>query len=455
MPKNPFVHRLKMTPNQRLQVVVMTCSLIAPIRFMLALAALLVAWLCGAIFTIGIPSDFSQPISKFRQSLYNLLRLMGRGILTIVGVTIEIKGKRVTSSEAPILIASPHTSHMDILLWFVTGDLPAAMSKQENFKLPIFGTLLRAVQPVFVTRTEEKSRSQALNRLRDRVSSPDRWPQVIIFPEGTCHNGKSLIKFQRGAFVVGVPVQPMVVHFVNDFDYTSWTEVSESALKLIWIMLCQFRTKVVVHYLPVYHPNKEEIVDANLYAENVRRKISSHQHLPYSEFSYEDRILMRHARKLGFPVESAVVEFHRIRARFGLRLEDLRRLLNEFAKVTSLRPEADVSDFSNFLGVPDHLPCMKSLLSLYDVNNSGTISFQDYVVGYSSVSSFCDDDVDLQDKIKEIVLGDNLKDDTELNELVKSIKLHCEINSSNIDELRMTRPEYFQLFKFCFAAMKR
>jgi hypothetical protein len=28
------------------------------------------------------------------------------------------------------------------------------------------------------------------------------WPQVLLFPEGTCTNGKALIKFKSGAFQV-------------------------------------------------------------------------------------------------------------------------------------------------------------------------------------------------------------------------------------------------------------
>ena len=62
----------------------------------------------------------------------------------------KVSGVRSSAAEAPILIGCPHSSYLDILYWFIGGDLPTAMSKQENLKLPIFGTLFKAVQPVFV-----------------------------------------------------------------------------------------------------------------------------------------------------------------------------------------------------------------------------------------------------------------------------------------------------------------
>ena len=37
--------------------------------------------------------------------------------------------------------------------------------------------------------------------------------QVAIFPEGTCNNQRGLNVFKAGAFLPGVPVQPVVFRF--------------------------------------------------------------------------------------------------------------------------------------------------------------------------------------------------------------------------------------------------
>jgi len=219
------------------------------------------------------------------------------------------------------------------MYWFIGGDLPAAMSKQENLRLPIFGTLFKAVQPVFVQRTDIKSRAKALNMLKDRVTSPGKWPQVLLFPEGTCTNKSSLISFKRGAFAVGVPVQPIAVRWEVPFDYVTWTEISSGAIKLIWITLCQFRTTLKVDYLPVYKPNEDEVNDASLYAENVRKTLASHFGVPTSEYSYEDRQLMRCAKKINFPQEHAAVEFLRAKKLYGVDLAFALDVLKQFSKV--------------------------------------------------------------------------------------------------------------------------
>lgn len=397
---NPFVHRMELERRDKVQIFLMSITL-APIRFVLAFGLLLIAWLMGALFTLGASSDFSHPISPTRQRLYNTLRRTGRLILFFLGITIEQRGERVSSARAPILIGCPHQSYLDILLWFVSGDLPAAMTKQENLKLPIFGTLFRAVQPVFVQRTDAKSRASALCRLRERVSSSQNWPQVIMFPEGTCHRPDRLISFKKGAFAVGVPVQPLLATFRHPrFDYTTWTEVSESGLWLVWVALCQLRTLVTVEYLPVYEPSQEEREDPGLYAENVRRHLAAHLGVECSDHSYEDRQLMRAARKLGFSEEHAAVEFVGLRSRHRqVTYERCRSLLAEFAAMTS-QHDARCGDVARRLRLPADYPPLRALFARYDVTKTGRVGFSDYVRGRlrvdeesAAIVTYNDDDV--------------------------------------------------------------
>ena len=130
---------------------------------------------------------------------------------------------------APLLLRAPHFGIYCIL--FDTFIQIAQLVCKKNY---------------FSQRTDIKSRAKALNMLKDRVTSPGKWPQVLLFPEGTCTNKSSLISFKRGAFAVGVPVQPIAVRWEVPFDYVTWTEISSGAIKLIWITLCQFRTTLKV-----------------------------------------------------------------------------------------------------------------------------------------------------------------------------------------------------------------
>ena len=68
-------------------------------------------------------------------------------------------------------------------------------------------------QPVFVYREDKNSRQNTVAELKRRAHSNGRWPQFLIFPEGTTTNGKALISFKPGAFIPSMPVQPVLIRY--------------------------------------------------------------------------------------------------------------------------------------------------------------------------------------------------------------------------------------------------
>ena len=59
-------------------------------------------------------------------------------------------------------------------------------------------------------------------RLVARVRDP-RFPMICIAPEGTCSDGSSLLKFQTGAFVAGLPVLPILLSYPYRFFNPAYT----------------------------------------------------------------------------------------------------------------------------------------------------------------------------------------------------------------------------------------
>lgn len=76
-------------------------------------------------------------------------------------------------------------------------------------------------QPIYVKRENHESRSQTITDILERVNSPYTWPQIFIFPEGTCTNGQQLIDFKPGAFYPGHPIQPVTIKYPNKIDTVS------------------------------------------------------------------------------------------------------------------------------------------------------------------------------------------------------------------------------------------
>lgn len=55
-----------------------------------------------------------------------------------------------------------------------------------------------------------------------RKASSDRFPRVLLFPEGTTTNGRVVISFQLGAFIPGFPIQPVIVRYPHVHFDQSW-----------------------------------------------------------------------------------------------------------------------------------------------------------------------------------------------------------------------------------------
>lgn len=76
---------------------------------------------------------------------------------------------------------------------------------------------------MYVWRDDPNSRQNTIKEIIERATSKEDWPQVMIFPEGTCTNRSCLITFKCGAFYPGVPVQPVCIRYPNKLDTVTWT----------------------------------------------------------------------------------------------------------------------------------------------------------------------------------------------------------------------------------------
>ena len=88
----------------------------------------------------------------WRRILRKSLRYIGKAIRFCFGFhRVKTNGVRATKSEATIFAAAPHTSFFDLFLSFEI-DLPCGVSRAENAQVPVLGFLVRALQPILVTR---------------------------------------------------------------------------------------------------------------------------------------------------------------------------------------------------------------------------------------------------------------------------------------------------------------
>ena len=318
---NPFVHPCKTSRAQKLQILLMSVFVV-PFRAIALAFFFLLTWTSCYVFTLGMPPTRNRPASRFRAALFDILRVLGRITFFCIGFHhVEVRGKRASSAEAPVLVMAPHSSFFDGIAVFVGRGLPSAVSRSENAEAPLLGTLLKAVQPINVSRDDPDSRQNTINTIRERASSKGLWPQLVIFPEGCCTNGQALITFKSGAFIPAVPVQPVLIEYLNDWDTYRWTMKGIDGLIVLWYTMCQLQTRCRVTFLPVHVPSELEAASPKLFAQRVRSEMAEVLRVPCTEHSFEDCRLMRHSTKLDLPMEAGLIEFSKISRKLDMDIE--------------------------------------------------------------------------------------------------------------------------------------
>ena len=119
-------------------------------------------------------------------------------------------------AEGGVLVVANHISNADPggLGWFViygAGRVPRFMAKASLWKVPVFGSLVRAAQMIPVHRETE----DAAGALTHAVEALRRGECVVIYPEGTVTRDPDLWPMRartgvaRLALATGVPVVPV------------------------------------------------------------------------------------------------------------------------------------------------------------------------------------------------------------------------------------------------------
>ncbi|KAM5264734.1 lysophosphatidylcholine acyltransferase 1 [Ctenodactylus gundi] len=382
--RNPFVHELRLSALQKAQVALMTLTLF-PIRLLFAAFMMLLAWPLALVGSLGpADKDPEQPLALWRRLVDMLLKAIMRTMWFAGGFHhVAVKGRQALPTEAAILTLAPHSSYFDAIP--VTMTMSSIVMKAESRDIPIWGTLIRYIRPVFVSRSDQDSRRKTVEDIRRRAQAGGRWPQIMIFPEGTCTNRTCLITFKPGAFIPGVPVQPVVLRYPNKLDTITWTWQGPGALEILWLTLCQFHNRVEIEFLPVYSPSEEEKRDPALYASNVRRVMAEALGVSVTDYTFEDCQLALAGGQLRLPANSCLLEFARLVRGLGLKPEKLEQDLDRYSDSAKKQgKELSLQGFAAYLGVPVS-DALGDMFSLFDEDGQGKMDPREYVVALSVV----------------------------------------------------------------------
>jgi 1-acyl-sn-glycerol-3-phosphate acyltransferase len=178
----------------------------------------ILGWTAAAVIVlVGLPIQLvlwlvTRPFDRNLVASGQFLRFVG----VLLGNTYRPWKFRVEGAwpaeGGPFVVVANHQSLLDIVL---LSRMPREMKwvgKEELFKIPWIGWMLRLTGDIAVRRGDSESGGEAVAKAKAYLQ---RGMNVMIFPEGTRSRDARLLPFKKGAFrlaiEVGVPVLPVVL----------------------------------------------------------------------------------------------------------------------------------------------------------------------------------------------------------------------------------------------------
>ncbi|MGH0170343.1 UNVERIFIED_CONTAM: hypothetical protein FKN15_007718 [Acipenser sinensis] len=148
-----------------------------PIRLFFAVFMMLLAWPFAFLASMGRSEKvIEEPHSWWRKVFDVLLKVIMRAMWFAGGFHwMTVKGRQALPTEAPILTLAPHSSYFDAIP--VTMTMASIVMKAESKDIPVWGTLIKYIRPVFVSRSDQDSRKKTVEEIKRRAHSEGKWPQ--------------------------------------------------------------------------------------------------------------------------------------------------------------------------------------------------------------------------------------------------------------------------------------
>ncbi|XP_078447775.1 calcineurin B subunit-like protein isoform X2 [Wolffia australiana] len=324
-------------------VKIAVCLPLAVVRLILFGIAVGVGFLATLLATHGW-KDQQNPMPKWRSMVMWITRICARFILFTFGYHwIKRRGRPAPREIAPVVVSN-HVSYIEPIFFFYEL-FPTVVASESHDNMPVVGKIIRAMQVIYVNRFSTTSRKNAINEIKRKASSAE-FPRVLLFPEGTTTNGRVIISFRLGAFIPGVPVQPVIVRYPHVHFDQSWGLISLP--RLMFRMFTQFHNFMEVEYLPVIFPSEKKLENASEFAERAGHVMATALDVVQTAHSYGDMMLISKAsERAKGKLSSYMVEMAWVENCVNVTTSEALELLDTFL---DMKPDSNGRvDFLDFL----------------------------------------------------------------------------------------------------------
>ncbi|GIL76376.1 hypothetical protein Vretifemale_5945, partial [Volvox reticuliferus] len=290
----------------QLRLVVLSITLF-PLKLFACLICVISYFLVVVFGNIAFREPFKAKYMAFWGKFWTRMVLYCLGFWYIKWVYINADGSLSNRPPAGLEerhfggYVSNHCSWVDIVL-YMSRLFPSFVAKKDVSTLPLIGPISKSMQCLFVDRearlampgVDSGSTGQGTSQLvRDRMlrkyDEQSAELPMLLFPEGTTTNNRYIMPFKRGAFVAGVPVQPLVLKYDTSGRFSPTWDSMPGHLH-IFLAMTEFSFRVTCYMLPLYKPSEAEKADPALYAENVRQMMVKYSGIPACDDTYADKL---------------------------------------------------------------------------------------------------------------------------------------------------------------------
>jgi 1-acyl-sn-glycerol-3-phosphate acyltransferase len=148
-----------------------------------------------------------------RQTLYVYGKVFCRGLVRMMGWSIEVEDRERLEAFRPCVIVGNHQSFLDVVTFgAVFPRRTVSAGKREIGRIPIFGWFYRLSGNLIIDRAHARSALESL----EQAARTMREEKIAVWfmPEGHRNRGPELLSFKNGAFrlalAAGAPIVPIV-----------------------------------------------------------------------------------------------------------------------------------------------------------------------------------------------------------------------------------------------------
>ncbi|KIY98806.1 lysophosphatidylcholine acyltransferase/ lyso-PAF acetyltransferase [Monoraphidium neglectum] len=187
----------------------------------------------------------NRRLAAFWGRFWSRACLLALGFVRISRVREERRSPKLGDRPRwQVAIVSNHIGWADILI-HMSRNLPSFVARDGTQDIRMIGLISRRIECIYVDREKRNGSTGGASagvgeQVRQRMLHSWAHPEeehrpMLLFPEGTTSNGTSLLPFKTGAFLAGVPVQPVIIKYGEGPVSPAWESIS--ALRHMLLML--------------------------------------------------------------------------------------------------------------------------------------------------------------------------------------------------------------------------